>query len=152
MEGGRGAHPLKCILFNTGDRVKYYDPSIYRLPGEWIFIQCNSHPELQAQLIFKPNGTNKTHRVYHDKKVLGQRNTNNFNITCLSYKDSGQYTCTINLGIHEKTKHKLIVLREGKFYIDHWPFFVHIYRREIMRELYLGGGGYYRYIYYFIYS
>ena len=103
--------------------VKYYDPSIYRLPREWIFIQCNSHPELQAQLIFKPHGTNKTYRVYHNKRILGQRNTNDFNITSLSYKDSGQYTCVLNTDILENTRHKLIVLKEGKLYTDHWPFF-----------------------------
>ena len=104
--------------FNTGG-VKYYDPSISRLPGEWILINCGK-PWLNTTLGFlSQTSLQKDHPDFSplDKRRIKSPFKNAFNITRLEYNDSGYYWCRMPRGV--TTIHNVDVLKEGKTRIDH---------------------------------
>ena len=107
--------------FNT-DAVKYYDPSVYRLRGEWKVINCGDI-WAYAFLMFTPidvNATTLPYPRYVDNEKIKLVSKNAFNITRLTYYDSGQYMC-INAIMNgtelipwDIKRYNLIVLNEGK--------------------------------------
>ncbi len=115
---------MKIIPTFNIDGVKYYDPSMCRLPGEWIIINCDVvHDAVRVYLGLNPadernNGSSIDLLVDHEKIKLASKNV--YNVTHLAYNDSGQYRCDIilfnstNRTTGEVTRHYLTVLREGK--------------------------------------
>ncbi len=114
---------MKTIPTFNIDGVKYYDPSIWRLPGEWMIINCDVYDWDRTYLSVIPadgrdNGSVIDLPVDHEKIKLASKNV--YNITNLAYNDSGQYICdiiivnTTSKVIGEITRHYLAVLREGK--------------------------------------
>ena len=116
---------MQIIPSITTDGVKYYDPSIYRLPGEWMLIKCNIFDWAPTTLSFKPNGTTNISDLPVDNEKIKLASKNVFNITRLEYEDSGEYICFIitwnatgDMVKGEVTRHQLTVLKEGKTCMD----------------------------------
>jgi hypothetical protein len=103
--------------FNTGG-VKYYDPSITRLPGEWILINCGK-PWLNATLSFAPQTSFPKDPGFSplDKRRIKSPFKNAFNITRLEYNDSGYYWC--QFPPWDARTQTVDVLKEGKTCIHH---------------------------------
>ena len=105
------------------NEVKYYDRSIVRFPGEWILINCKVPKSTQSVLSFKPQG-GMNHTIYHQLPVDHQKiklvHKNIYNVTHLTYNDSGMYNCTTPIAptllpgyLSLKSTQKVLVL-EGK--------------------------------------
>jgi hypothetical protein len=115
---------VQIIPSFTTDGVKYYDPSIYRLLGEWMLINCDVSYWVPTTLSFKPNGSTNISDLHVDNEKIKLASKNVFNITRLMYEDSGHYICTIiscndaAMVEGEVTRHQLTVLKEGKTYMD----------------------------------
>ncbi|CAB4029960.1 basement membrane-specific heparan sulfate proteoglycan core, partial [Paramuricea clavata] len=115
----------RFVSINVKDAVKYYDPVITRLPGEWKVINCGAD-WTDAILEFTPidaNATTSSYRRYVDNEKIKRVSKNAFNITRLTYNDSGDYLCatTVMNGTEripwEMKRYNLIVLNEGKAFM-----------------------------------
>lgn len=80
--------------------VKYYNRSIVRFPGEWILIDCQYPIHTRSLLLFKPQfGMNHTkfHQRFVDHQKIKLVSNDVYNITNLTYDDSGIYKCTARI-------------------------------------------------------
>ena len=105
-------------MFNS-DGVKYYKPSIYRLPGEWILVQCDESTEIS--LAFKRIGAKFMKDLPVDHNKIKRVEWNVYNVTNLTYDDTGEYVCNRvsrpsggTIYRDEVARQDLAVLKEGK--------------------------------------
>ena len=108
----------RIIHPSNTSRVKYYNPSTVRLPGEWILVGCHLTVwASKADLEFKPSGAiNDTYLPVNLAKIK-RLAANIFNITHLTYNDSGRYRCTtFHKGVTWELPgtYEVRVLKEGK--------------------------------------
>ena len=104
--------------FNIGG-VQYYNPSIVRLPGEWILIHCNVYDGSNVTLSFKPyEKSNAIRELFINDGKIKLVSKNVFNITRLIHDDSGEYTCYFDRHrpktTMEKIGYQVIILEQGK--------------------------------------
>ena len=107
---------MQIIPFSiTDDGVKYYDPFVYRLPGEWIIINCRYHGRYVRNFLFSPTGSTAKFYVYVDNEKIKVVSENLYNITSLANNDSGRYKCRLwwTNTSGEIIAHQLIVLQKG---------------------------------------
>ena len=115
---------VHIIPYIYADDVKYYEPSIYRLPGEWIDINCDLLPRGTSSLsVVRKSKTHFTIESYDlsvDNKKIFWVSKNVYNITRLTYNDSAQYECQTSERLNMRTEltlfkdQNLIVLKKGK--------------------------------------
>ena len=82
-----------------------------------MLIYCDVHGWAKTDLSFKPTGGNNIIDLHVDDKKIKLASKNVYNITRLTYNDSGEYICDIqilNTSVVEITRHQLLVLKEGK--------------------------------------
>ena len=108
----------RIIHPSNTSRVKYYNPSTVRLPGEWILINCKFPKWAKADLAFNPSGAMNDTYLPADHAKIKLLSTNIFNITHLTYNDSGIYKCTCSdKGVPTwllNSSYEVCVLKEGK--------------------------------------
>ena len=110
----------KVSCFYTDDGVKYYDPSTCRFPGEWMLINCDLHDwAVQTDLSYKPTGSDNLVELPVDNKKIKLASKNVYNITRLTYNDSGEYICDVlifnstKIARGEVIRRQLIVLKQS---------------------------------------
>ena len=101
---------------------------MYHIPGDWKSIDCSSYGEhvipTDVVLLFQRSNSSKISFPPVDNKKTQLISKNNFNITRLTYNDTGTYMCSVQvlssnnnyLEIFEI--YKLIVV-EGKVLSSH---------------------------------
>ena len=114
-----GATLIRIICSLNADGIRYYKPSVYRLTGEWILVNCEDGDDIS--LVFNGTGSKliKDLPVDHNKIKLVALNV--FNVTNLTNNDTGEYACNMvskgvigDVYIDKMTRQNLIVLNEGK--------------------------------------
>ena len=95
-----------------------------------MLIKCDDHGWATTDLLFQPTGSNDIIDLHVDNKKIKLASKNVYNITHLTYNDSGEYICyIITLNTSEKaaaeiTRHELLVLKEGKTCMDRMADFL----------------------------
>ena len=99
---------------------------MYHIPGDWKSIDCSSYGEhvipTDVVLLFQRYNSTKISFPSVDNKKIKLISKNNFNITRLTYNDTGIYMCSVlwsnNNYLEIFEIYKLIVV-EGKVLSSH---------------------------------